>query len=137
MAALGRPLLRATEWSIAMLFEQCDDRLFQLLCYVGYSIEFPKFLASRIGGHPDWCRHVMYRAIKEEYVSVFRKKTAKRVVTSLRITEKGLNYMAVRSPDVYMMILARIEAVPRGTCYCSPNLSPICSVPLSPNCSSS
>ena len=98
-----------------MLFEQCNDRLFQLLCYVGYSIEFPKFLASRIGGHPDWCRHVMYRAIKEGYVDVYRRETAKRVITSLRITEKGLEYVAVRSPEVYMLIQARIEDVPRGT----------------------
>ena len=108
------PLLRKN-MEEKMLFEECSGRLLRLLCYVGYCIEFPKFLASHIGGHPDWCRHVMYKAIEEGYVEVFRKETSRRVVTSLRITDKGLNYIAVRNPEVFMMIEAKTSGVRKGS----------------------
>ena len=100
-----------------MIFNQCDDRLFQLLCYVGYCTEFPKHLASRIGGHPDWCRHVMYRAIREGYLTVFRRKAGRRIVTSLRITAKGLAYIAARSPAAHTMISTQMKTVPQGYHY--------------------
>ena len=51
-----------------------EDRLLTLLIFVGYCIEFPKQMSSRIGGNPEWNRHVMYRAIQERYVSLFRRE---------------------------------------------------------------
>ena len=40
-----------------------NDRLLELLWFVGYSIEFPTQLAVRIGGGAEWNRRVMYPAI--------------------------------------------------------------------------
>ena len=97
-----------------MLFEQCSGRMFQLLSWVGYTLEFPKQLASRIGQDPGWSRHVMYRAVREGYLEVYRKETPGRVITSLRITDKGLEYIAVRSPEAYLTLLARAQEVPRS-----------------------
>ena len=44
-----------------------NDRLLELLWFVGYCIEFPTQLAVRIGGGAEWIRRVMYRAIREGY----------------------------------------------------------------------
>ena len=44
-----------------------NDRLLELLWFVGYCIEFPTQLAVRIGGGAEWNRRVMYRAIREGY----------------------------------------------------------------------
>ena len=38
------------------------------------SIEFPTQLAVRIGGGAEWNRRVMYRAIREGYVKLYRRK---------------------------------------------------------------
>lgn len=51
-----------------------NDRLLELLWFVGYCIEFPTQLAVRIGGGPEWNRRVMYRAIHEGYVKLYRRK---------------------------------------------------------------
>ena len=41
-----------------------NDRLLELLWFVGYCIEFPTQLAVRIGGGAEWNRRVMYRALE-------------------------------------------------------------------------
>ena len=69
-----------------------NDRMLELLWFVGYCGEFPSQLAIRVGGHPEWNRHVKYRAIEEGYVTVFRGKNRQRVIRSLRLTEKGIDY---------------------------------------------
>ena len=56
-----------------------NDRLLELLWFVGYCIEFPTQLAVRIGGGAEWNRRVMYRAIREGYVKLFRKKHQRHV----------------------------------------------------------
>ena len=48
-----------------------NDRLLELLWFVGYCIEFPTQLAVRIGGGAEWNRRVMYRAIREGYVRLY------------------------------------------------------------------
>ena len=57
-----------------------NDRLLELLWFVGYCIEFPAQLAVRIGGGAEWNRRVMYRAIREGYVKLFRKKHHRHVI---------------------------------------------------------
>ena len=41
-----------------------NDRLLELLWFIGYSIEFPTQLAVRIGGGAEWNRRVMYAYIR-------------------------------------------------------------------------
>ena len=49
----------------------------------------PSQLADRICGHPDWNRHVKYKAIKRGYISVYRVQYRQRVIRSLRLTSFG------------------------------------------------
>ena len=56
---------------------------------LGTVVSFPQ-LAERIGGHPEWNRHVKYEAIKKGYVTVYRTKYRQRVIRSLRLTPLGL-----------------------------------------------
>lgn len=94
----------------------CDDgRMAELLWLVGYCGDFPTQLASRIGGHPEWNRHVMYRAIKQGYLSVWRGKYHQRIVRSLRITESGLDYVGSRNHSALALVLAQIDAKASGS----------------------
>lgn len=88
-----------------------EDRLLTLLAFVGYSIEFPTQLSTRIGGSPEWNRHVMYRAVHEGYVSLIRKKDRRYVIRSMSLTQKGFDYIAERNPAVLAMIYSRISSV--------------------------
>ena len=88
------------------------NRLLELLILVGYSIEFPAKLAQRIGGHEQWNRHVMYRAIRERYVFMNRMENPRHVIKSLQLTEKGFEYIAERAPEALAMICGRIDKVP-------------------------
>lgn len=90
-----------------------ENRLLELLWFVGYCIEFPTMLATRIDGHEDWNRHVMYRAIREGYVTLYRKQVNRHVLRSLSITEKGLEYVAERDPEALALILARRSQSPQ------------------------
>ena len=87
-------------------------RLLELLILVGYSIVFPVNLAQRIGGHPDWNRHVMYGAIRNEYVVKYRAEENKHVIRYLRLTPKGFDYIAARDPRALGMIFSRMDSVP-------------------------
>lgn len=102
-----------------MCFDRHGERLLQLLCYVGYCVEFPSKLAKRIGGHPEWSRHTMYRAINEEYVTVWRHDNGngRHLVRSLRLTEKGLAYVGDRSPEMLSLIQYKQEMVPQYVHY--------------------
>ena len=71
-----------------------NDRLLELLWFVGYCIEFPTQLAVRIGGGAEWNRRVMYRAIREGYVRLYRKKHKRHVIRSMSLTQKGFEYVA-------------------------------------------
>ena len=73
-----------------------NDRLLELLWFVGYSIEFPTQLAVRIGGGAEWNRRVMYRAIQEGYVRLYRKQYKRHVIRSMSLTQKGYEYIAQR-----------------------------------------
>lgn len=86
-----------------------NDRLLELLWFVGYCIEFPTQLAMRIGGGPEWNRRVMYRAIHEGYVKLYRRKYKRHVVRSMSLTEKGFDYVAQRDPDALSMIYSRLN----------------------------
>ena len=86
-----------------------NDRLLELLWFVGYCIEFPTQLAVRIGGGAEWNRRVMYRAIREGYVKLFRKKHHRHVIRSLSLTEKGFDYVAQGDPEAWAMIHSRIN----------------------------
>ena len=86
-----------------------NDRLLELLWFVGYCIEFPAQLAVRIGGGAEWNRRVMYRAIREGYVKLFRKKHHRHVIRSLSLTEKGFDYVAQGDPEAWAMIHSRIS----------------------------
>ena len=86
-----------------------NDRLLELLWFVGYCIEFPTQLAVRIGGGAEWNRRVMYRAIREGYVKLFRKKHHRHVIRSLSLTEKGFDYVAQHDPEAWAMIHSRIS----------------------------
>ena len=89
------------------------DRLLDLLILVGYSIAFPVKLAKRISGHEQYDRCVMYRAIREEYVTLLRKEGKRQVIRSLQLTEKGLDYIACRDPEALVLIYGRTDAVPK------------------------
>ena len=86
-----------------------SDRLLEFLWFVGYCIEFPSQLAVRIGGHPEWNRHVMYRAIELGYVVVNRCTYRGRILRSLRLTSKGIDYIAIAD---YVLILDTPSTVP-------------------------
>lgn len=83
-----------------------NDRMLELLWFVGYCGEFPSQLASRVGGHPEWNRHVKYRAIKEGLVSVSRDKCRQRIIRSLHLTQAGLDYIGARDPVALSHVLA-------------------------------
>jgi len=84
-----------------------NDRMLELLWFVGYCGEMPSQLALRIGGHPEWNRHVKYRAIQEGYLRVFRGKHRQRVIRSLRLTDKGIDYISERDPAALAYIFGR------------------------------
>ena len=84
-----------------------NDRMLELLWFVGYCGEMPSQLALRVGGHPEWNRHVKYRAIQEGYLTVFRGKHRQRVVRSLRLTDKGVDYISERDPAALAYVLGR------------------------------
>jgi hypothetical protein len=91
------------------MITQKDDRMLELLWLVAYSGGFPTQMAQRIGGHPEWNRHVMYRAIRKEYVErrcwTYRKKT----IRLLQITDKGMEYIATRDPENAALLLSMRE----------------------------
>ena len=77
-----------------------NDRLLELLWFVGYCIEFPTQLAVRIGGGAEWNRRVMYRAIREGYVKFYRRKHTQSCASySLLKTEYiGLSALSSKTP---------------------------------------
>ncbi len=89
------------------------DRLLDLLILVGYSIAFPVKLAKRISGHTQYDRYVMYRALREGYVTLIRKEGKRQVIRSLQLTEKGFDYIAGRDPEALVMIYGKMGASPR------------------------
>lgn len=90
-----------------------NDRLLELLWFVGYCIEFPTQLAVRIGGGAEWNRRVMYRAIREGYVRLYRKKHKRHVIRSMSLTQKGFDYVAQRDPEAVSMIYSRVNSSER------------------------
>lgn len=86
-----------------------NDRMLELLWFVGYCGEFPSQLAVRIGGHPEWNRHLKYEAIKRGYVSVFRGEYQERTIRSLRLTDKGIDYISQRDPKSLVYVLVKNE----------------------------
>ena len=86
-----------------------NDRLLELLWFVGYCIEFPTQLAVRIGGGAEWNRRVMYRAIREGYVKLYRRKHKRHVIRSLSLTQQGFDYVAQSDPEAVAMIYSRIN----------------------------
>ena len=90
-----------------------NDRLLELLWFVGYSIEFPTQLAVRIGGGAEWNRRVMYRAIQEGYVRLYRKQYKRHVIRSMSLTQKGYEYIAQRDPEALAMIYSRVNSSER------------------------
>lgn len=90
-----------------------NDRLLELLWFVGYCIEFPTQLAVRIGGGAEWNRRVMYRAIREGYVKCYRRKHKRHVIRSLSLTQKGFDYVAQSDPEAVAMIYSRINCSER------------------------
>ena len=91
-----------------------DDRMLELLWLVGYCVEFPTQLAVRIGGHPEWNRHVMYRAIDMGYVDIARGRSRQRIIRSMRLTPKGLDYISERDPKALAYVLAKQDEHPTG-----------------------
>lgn len=85
------------------------NRMVELLFYVGYCGEFPVHLVGRIGGHWDWNRHVVYRALDKGYVTLFRGKYRQRILKSLRITDTGLDYLGTRDEKSARRVLAKME----------------------------
>lgn len=67
-----------------------NDRLLELLWFVGYCIEFPTQLAVRISGGAEWNRRVMYRAIREGYVRLYYKVTFKTNLSDYRTLASNL-----------------------------------------------
>jgi hypothetical protein len=57
----------------------------------------------------------MYKAIREGYVEVYRKEWSKRVINSLRLTDKGVDYIAQRDAEALALIFSRWEETPRGS----------------------
>ena len=92
-----------------------NDRLLELLWFVGYCIEFPTQLAVRIGGGAEWNRRVMYRAIREGYVRLYRKKHKRHVIRSMSLTQKGFEYVAQRDPEALSMMYSRVNSSERIT----------------------
>lgn len=90
-----------------------NDRLLELLWFVGYCIEFPTQLAVRIGGGAEWNRRVMYRAIREGYVKLYRRKHKRHVIRSLSLTQMGIDYVAQRDPEAVAMIYSRLATTER------------------------
>ena len=86
------------------------NRMLDLLFLVGYCGEVPSQLVLRIGGHPEWNRHVKYQAVKKGYLVVSSSVHRQRVIRSLRLTEAGLDYISEKDPHLLAHILARDHA---------------------------
>ena len=81
--------------------------MLELLWLVTYCGEVPVQVAGRIPGHLEWNRHVMYEAREKGYLDVYRAKYRQRVIRSLRITRKGIEFVAKQVPDQMALLLAR------------------------------
>ena len=111
MRSLGQPVGSLAADLIGVSMITCkNDRLLELLWFVGYCIEFPTQLAVRIGGGAEWNRRVMYRAIREGYVRLYRKKHKRHVIRSMSLTQKGFEYVAQRDPEAVSMIYSRVNS---------------------------
>lgn len=86
------------------------DRLFLVLSYVAFCGEFPKQMAFRVGGYPDFTRRTTHKALEEGYLREWNGVKGKRAVNSLRITEKGLDYIARKNLQVFGMIAAQRDS---------------------------
>lgn len=114
MRSLGQPVGSLAADLIGVSMITCkNDRLLELLWFVGYCIEFPTQLAVRIGGGAEWSRRVMYRAIREGYVRLYRKKHKRHVIRSMSLTQKGFEYVAQRDPEAVSMIYSRVNSSER------------------------
>ena len=89
-----------------------EKRLLKLLILVGYSVAFPVYLAQRIGGHPEYNRHVVYQAIRENYVKLQKWHENLYVIKSLQLTQKGYDYIAQRDSGALAMIYGRLGSMP-------------------------
>jgi len=86
-----------------------EKRLLSLLWYVGYCGEFPVSLVRRIGGHPEWNRHVMYDGIQRGFLLLYRVKHRRQTVKSLRISDAGLQYLAENDYERYVLVVTHRE----------------------------
>lgn len=84
-----------------------NDRMLEFLWFVGYCGEFPSQLVLRVGRNAWWNRHIKYRAIERGYVTVWRGVYRQRVIRSLRLTDKGLDYIGEKDPAALEYILAQ------------------------------
>lgn len=91
---------------MAIRSEQNYARMAQILWFVGFCGEMPVSLAVRIDGHPEWNRHVVYRAVELGYLSIYRKKHSRWIVRTLRLTDKGLDYIGTYDSKGLRYILA-------------------------------
>ena len=110
MRSLGQPVGSLAADLIGVSMITCkNDRLLELLWFVGYCIEFPTQLAVRIGGGAEWNRRVMYRAIREGYVRLYRKKHKRHVIRSMSLTQKGFEYVV--PPEIDKIPAARAKFI--------------------------
>lgn len=91
------------------MIDQNRGRLYQLLWLVAICVEFPVNMVARINGHPEWNRHVMYRALSEGYLELFRGQFHKKVIKSLRITPKGIDYIGVKDYTLVPLIAQNMD----------------------------
>lgn len=95
-----------------------NDRLLELLWFVGYCIEFPTQLAVRIGGGAEWNRRVMYRAIREGYDVNSEQRTVDRFNRRWILCEE----CGEIKQDTQMAIYGGVGGINRGVCSsCSRN----------------
>lgn len=96
-------------YEVMLLLTNGFNRMVELLFYVGYCGEFPVYLASRIAGHWDWNRHVVYRALEKGYVTMYRGKYRQRILRSLRLTDAGLEYLGTRDELSGRRVLSKMD----------------------------
>lgn len=83
-----------------------SKRVTEILGLVGLCSFFPTNLIRRIGGHPEWNRHMMYYAVNHGYLERLRRTHKQRVVSSLRITDQGLEHLAMNDMEKYDQVMA-------------------------------
>ncbi len=82
-----------------------SKRVTELLGIVGCCGFFPVKLVGRIGGHPDWNRHMMYYAVNKGYLERMKKTHRQRTIRSLRITDRGMEYLAEHDMESFNQVM--------------------------------